>query len=97
MPLRRHENWCNGNLFSGHSFGSGVAYMYSAMFPDDVEAYVSIDCGRTLMMMYEEELLETTRYTLDRALAVEKRLAFDQTGGEHKETKVSLERRGNFF
>jgi hypothetical protein len=58
--------------------------MYSAMFPDDVEAYVSIDCGRTLMM-YEEELLETTRYTLDRALAVEKRLAFDPPSYTYEE------------
>ena len=76
-PLRRHKNWCNFDLFSGHSFGSAVAYVYSALFPDDVEAYVSIDCVRALIMLRKEDLLERTRYCLDRALAIEKRLAFD--------------------
>jgi hypothetical protein len=47
------------------------------MFPDDVEAYVSIDCVRSLIMVQEEDLLERTRYALDRALAVEKRLVSD--------------------
>jgi pimeloyl-ACP methyl ester carboxylesterase len=83
--LKRHENWCNGNLFSGHSFGSAVAYVYSALFPDDVEAYISIDCVRTLLMIQKEELLKRTRYTLDRALAVEKRLAFDPPSYTYKE------------
>jgi hypothetical protein len=47
------------------------------MFPDDVAAYVSIDCGRSLITVQEEDLLRKTRYALDRALAVERRLAFD--------------------
>ena len=85
--LRRHENWCNGNLFAGHSFGSAVAYVYSALFPDDVEAYVSIDCVRTLMMVQEEELLERIRYSLDRTLALEKRLAFDPPSYTYKELR----------
>ena len=50
--------------------------MYAAMFPDDVEAYVSVDCVRTFIMLQKEDLLERTRYRLDRALAIEKRLAF---------------------
>ena len=54
-----------------------MAYVYSALFPDDVEARVGIDCARSLMMLQEEDLLERTRYCLDRELAVEKRLAFD--------------------
>jgi len=52
-----------------------VAYVYSALFPDDVEAYVSIDCVRALIMIQEDNLLEKIRYSLDRALAIEKRLA----------------------
>jgi len=47
------------------------------MFPDDVEAYVEIDCPCSVMVLQEGDLLERTRYTLDRALAIEKRLAFD--------------------
>jgi hypothetical protein len=62
-----------------------VAYVYSALFPDDVEAYVSIECARTLMMIHEEELLERTRHALDRALAIEKRLAFDPPSYTYKE------------
>jgi pimeloyl-ACP methyl ester carboxylesterase len=87
MLLRRHENWCNCNLFSGHSFGSAVAYVYSALFPDDVEAYVSIDCARSLVMVQEEGPLERTRYALDRALAVEKRLAFDPPSYTYEELR----------
>jgi hypothetical protein len=51
--------------------------VYSALFPDDVEAYVSIDCGRLLMMVPEEDVLERTRYSLDSALAIEKILVLD--------------------
>jgi hypothetical protein len=64
-----------------------VAYVYSAVFPDDVEAYVSIECARTLMMIHEEEVLERTRYTLDRALAIEKRLAFDPPSYMYEELR----------
>jgi len=87
-PVGRHENWCNCDLFSGHSFGSTVAYVYSALFPDDVEAFVSIDCVRSLIMVdEEEELLERTRYALDRSLAIEKRLAFDPPSYTYEELR----------
>jgi len=62
-----------------------VAYVYSALFPDDVEAYVGIDCVHTLMMVQEEDLLERTRFSLDKALAIEKRLAFDPPSYTYKE------------
>ena len=64
-----------------------MAYVYSALFPDDVEAYISIECARTLMMIQEEELLERTRYALDRALAVEKRLASDPPSYMYEELR----------
>ena len=64
-----------------------MAYVYSALFPDDVEAYVSIDCVRSLIMVQEEELLERTRYTLDRSLAIEKRLAFDPPSYMYEELR----------
>ena len=67
-----------------------MAYVYSALFPDDVEAYVSIDCVRTLLMMQEEELLERTRHALDRTLALEKRLAFDPPSYTYKELRDLL-------
>jgi pimeloyl-ACP methyl ester carboxylesterase len=87
MPVRRHGNWCNCDLFSGHSFGSALAYVYSALFPDDVEAYVSIDCGRTVMMEQEEEVLGRTRYFLDSALAVEKILVLDPPSYTYEEVR----------
>jgi hypothetical protein len=57
------------------------------MFPDDVEAYVSIDCVRSLVMTQEEEVLKSTRYILDRALALEKRLAFDPPSYTYEELR----------
>jgi hypothetical protein len=64
-----------------------VAYVYSALFPDDVEDYVSIECARSLMMIQEEELLERTRYALDRVLAIEKRLASDPPSYTYEELR----------
>jgi len=61
--------------------------VYSALFPDDVEAYVSIDCVRSLMILEEEQLLERTRYALDKALAIEKRLAFDPPSYTYEELR----------
>jgi len=88
--LRRiadHFQWTKLSLI-GHSFGSTVAYVYSALFPDDVEAFVSIDCVRSLIMVdEEEELLERTRYALDRSLAIEKRLAFDPPSYTYEELR----------
>jgi pimeloyl-ACP methyl ester carboxylesterase len=70
--------WLNNfNLFSGHSFGSAVGYVYSALFPDAVDSYVSIDCARTDMMLQKENLFDEIRYTLNRTLELEKRLALD--------------------
>jgi hypothetical protein len=57
------------------------------MFPDDVEAYVSIDCVRSLIMVQEEDLLEKTRCALDRALAIEKRLASDPPSYTYEELR----------
>jgi pimeloyl-ACP methyl ester carboxylesterase len=79
------QNWCNSDIFSGHSFGSALAYAYSALFPDDVEAYVSIDCSRLLLVVPEEDLLERIRYSLDSVLAIEKRLAFDPPSYSYQE------------
>jgi hypothetical protein len=87
MPVTTHKNWCNFDIFSGHSFGSAVAYVYSALFPDDVEAYVSIDCVRSLIMVQKEDLLERIKYCLDRSLAIEKRLAFDPPSYSYEELR----------
>lgn len=61
--------------------------MYSALYPDDVEAYVSIDCVRTVMIAEEEDLLERIRYTLDTALAIEKRVTFDPPSYTYEELR----------
>jgi pimeloyl-ACP methyl ester carboxylesterase len=67
--------WFNNfNLFAGHSFGSAVGYVYSALFPDGVDAYVSIDCARTEIMSQKEDLLDNMRKTLGRTLQLEERL-----------------------
>jgi hypothetical protein len=57
------------------------------MFPDDVAAYVGIDCVRSLIMVEEHDLLQRTRYALDRALAVEKKLAFDPPSYSYEELR----------
>ena len=64
-----------------------MAFVYSAMFPEDVDAYVSIDCARTLMMVQKEDLLGGIRYTLDRTLAIEERLASDPPSYTYEELR----------
>jgi hypothetical protein len=64
-----------------------VAFLYSALFPDDVEAYVSIDCVRSVMMVQEEDLLEGIRHTFDTVLAIEKRLTFDPPSYTYEELR----------
>jgi hypothetical protein len=56
------------------------------MFPDDVEAYVSIDCVRSLIMV-DEDLLQRTRYKFDRALALERRLSSDPPSYTYEELR----------
>lgn len=67
----------NFNLFSGHSFGSALGFVYSALYPDDVDMYVGIDCARTLIMPLKENLLDDIRNCLDRTLVIAERLASD--------------------
>ena len=64
-----------------------MAFVYSAMFPEDVDAYVSIDCARTLMMVQKEDLLGGIRYTLERTLAIEERLASDPPSYTYEELR----------
>jgi hypothetical protein len=64
-----------------------VAFVYSALFPDDVEEYVSIDCVRTVIMVWEEDLLERIRYTFDKTLAIEKRRTFDPPSYTYEELR----------
>lgn len=64
--------------------------MYSALFPDDVEAYVSIDCVRTVLMVQEDDLLERIRHTFDKALAIEKRITFDPPSYTYEELRDLL-------
>jgi pimeloyl-ACP methyl ester carboxylesterase len=72
-----YSSYDNFNLFSGHSFGSAVGFVYAALYPGDVDTYVGIDCARTLIMVQKENLLDDIRNCLDRTLAIEKRLASD--------------------
>lgn len=38
----KHFKWNNIKIL-GHSLGAGIAFVYSAIFPDEVESYVTID------------------------------------------------------
>lgn len=85
--LRRISNYFKWTKISivGHSFGSAVGYVYSALFPDAVDVYVSIDCARTDMMLQKENMLDEIRYTFNRTLELEKRLALDPPSYTYEE------------
>ncbi|KAJ8953609.1 hypothetical protein NQ318_003033 [Aromia moschata] len=38
----KHFNW-NDIIILGHSLGGAIAFLYAAMYPDDVKKYISID------------------------------------------------------
>jgi hypothetical protein len=62
-----------------------VGYVYSALFPDAVDAYVSIDCARVAMMVQKENFLDKIRYTLSRTLQLEEKLALDPPSYTYEE------------
>jgi hypothetical protein len=62
-----------------------VGYVYSALFPEAVDAYISIDCARTDMMLQKENMLDQIKHTLNRTLELEKRLALDPPSYTYKE------------
>ncbi|KAJ9581627.1 hypothetical protein L9F63_023210, partial [Diploptera punctata] len=71
-----HYQW-NKISFIGHSFGSAMAYLYCALYPEEVEKYVSIDCARSLLLPPKGKYIQQTRDTLDKTLNIEKKLGTD--------------------
>ncbi|PSN47905.1 hypothetical protein C0J52_03377 [Blattella germanica] len=81
LLIRRIINyykWQNVS-FIGHSFGSAAAFLYSAIFPDEVDKYVGIDCARSLMMPINN-FMEDMHNTLSKTLEVEERMNSDPPG-----------------
>lgn len=55
IALRRvvqHHGWSKFSLI-GHSFGSTTSHIYSSLYPSDIDKFVSLDCARTLMALYD--------------------------------------------
>ena len=50
-----------------------MAFLYSALYPDGVENYVSIECARALLAP-SKDCIKVTRDTLDKTLEIEKKL-----------------------
>lgn len=44
--IKHHFQWKQPVELLGHSFGSGLCFVYAALYPDQVSKYISIDCGR---------------------------------------------------
>ncbi|XP_014273476.1 probable serine hydrolase isoform X1 [Halyomorpha halys] len=55
--MKDYFNWKKINLL-GHSFGGNLSFSYSAMFPEEVGKFISIDCSRFNMSSKPEYLLD---------------------------------------
>ena len=64
-----------------------MAFVYSALFPDDVESYVAIDCVRTAVMVQKDDMLDGIRNCLDITLAKEQRLTLDPPSYTYEELR----------
>lgn len=71
-----HYKW-NKVSFIGHSFGSAMAFIYSALYKNEVDKYVSIECARSLLMPSTSDYLKQTRDTLEKTLDMERKLGND--------------------
>ncbi|CAH1390644.1 unnamed protein product [Nezara viridula] len=58
--IKDYFKWKKVNLL-GHSFGSNLSFSYSGMFPEEVDKFISIDCGRFNMAAKPEHLLDDLR------------------------------------
>lgn len=58
--IKFHFNWDKVTLV-GHSFGSCLGFIYSALYPSEVEKYISIDCAKVNMAIKPEYLMDDLR------------------------------------
>lgn len=67
--IARYFNW-KKLILMGHSYGSVVSYVYSAIYPDDVDMYLSLDCSRALQAQSPQD--DLVYYTItDKLLSVD--------------------------
>lgn len=64
--------------FVGHSLGSSLAFTYAALYPDDVDKFVSIECGRARILIKPKELADNMGSTIDSLLKLDNKLATEQ-------------------
>lgn len=68
----KYFGWDKMSLM-GHSIGSAFVYSYAAMYPDEVDKLVSIDCTRSLVMTRKDNV-DQLAFVVDKLLKIENKM-----------------------
>lgn len=85
----RHFGWKNISII-GHSLGGGIAFLYAALFPDDVRKYVSIDISSPCTKN-TKKTIDFISGAVDKFLDYEKKSLEDLPSYEYKDMLKIME------
>lgn len=71
--IKHFYKWENPVTLMGHSFGSALSFIYSAIYPSEVSKYISIDCARHQMSVQPGANIPAMRKTIEQTLELEKK------------------------
>jgi pimeloyl-ACP methyl ester carboxylesterase len=83
--------------FIGHSLGSSLAFTYAALFPDEVDKFVSIECGRARILIKPKELADNMGSTVDSLLNLDDKILNEEPPSYLWNELVERHQRGAFM
>ncbi|KAG8321549.1 hypothetical protein J6590_044380 [Homalodisca vitripennis] len=72
--IRHYYKWEKPMVLLSHSFGSNLSFVYSAVYPEEVSKFISIDCARHQMFVLPGTTVSSMRNTMDKILKYEESL-----------------------
>jgi pimeloyl-ACP methyl ester carboxylesterase len=81
----------------GHSFGSTISVAYAGLYPDEVDKYVSIECGRAKMLLGAKQYADYWGPHTDRLLKAEGIVLKNQTPEYSYEEILQRYQKGAFM
>lgn len=71
--INDYFKWEKPPVLLGHSFGSNIFFVYSAIFPETVSKYISIDCSRHQTAVHPNTNISALKQTIEKTLSYEEK------------------------
>ncbi|XP_059484875.1 probable serine hydrolase isoform X2 [Neocloeon triangulifer] len=81
----------------GHSLGSSIGYAYAGLYPEEVEKFVSIECGRARILCHPKDLADSWGATVDSLLSLEEKLVHQKSPEYTYSELVERQQKGAFM